>query len=63
MTEDKRFEADNFWILATETFDNLETPGSLRNKDRTELFWYEIEQRVKRGELININFNGRDDDH
>lgn len=58
-TEQLKFDADNFWILATETLDSMEPPGTLRNKDRTQLFWYEIEQRVKKGELININFNGR----
>ena len=53
-----KFKADNFWVLAMEAMDNMVTPGEQRKKDLTEIFWYEIEQRIKKGELININLTG-----
>ena len=52
------FPADTFWVLAMEAIDSMEPPGTLRNRNLTEEFHYELEQKVKKGELININING-----
>lgn len=57
-TKEEQFNADNLWVLAMDAIDSVETQSEQRKKDITNLFWYEIEMRIKNGELINLNFNG-----
>lgn len=52
------FKADNLWIQALETTDEMTDSSELRNRDLTSIFLYELEQRVKNKEQININING-----
>lgn len=58
MEQIPEFKADNFWVLAMHAIDSMEPPGNLRNRNLTDLFYYELEQKVSKGELININING-----
>lgn len=58
MLAQAKFPADNLWRLAVEAADDLTDERTMRNIDRTELFLYELEQHVKKGELLNINVNG-----
>lgn len=54
----EKFKADNLWAEAIKILDNMETPGEARNKDLTAMFMYELEQKIRNGELININITG-----
>lgn len=54
----EQLPADKFWVLAMEAIDSMEPPGNLRNRDLSEEFYKELEHKVQKGELININING-----
>jgi hypothetical protein len=58
MKQTNKFPADNLWMKALEKLDNIETMEDTRKDNLTEMFWYEIEQRIQKKELININING-----
>lgn len=53
-----KFKADALWALAIETLDTLENPSDARNRDLTQEFRRELENKVRLGESININING-----
>lgn len=59
MKRTKEFKADNLWYIAVESMDSTLNPMEARRTDLTNLFYYELEQRIKNGEIININMNGK----
>lgn len=57
-TDANGFPADNLYVLAQEALDRAIPEGELRTNNLTDTFYYELDQRIRRGEHININLNG-----
>lgn len=53
------FPTDNLFKEAVDILDRQIPEQELRGENLTKLFMHELHQRVKNGELINININGQ----